>query len=425
MAGSERLSLDFWKFWVGQTISNLGSSFTQWAVPLLVFRLTHSAVNLGIATAATFLPYLLFGLLLGAWMDRVDRKRAMIALDSLNAIVILSIPLVATFWHLSVWWIYGVTFIQSSVFIAFSAGEFAAIPSLVSTDDLVTANGRIQATYSAAQVAGPLLAGALVSLIPLQWVMAFDAASFAVSAVSLATIRKSFNAAAEGEAKDPTTILHDVVEGLRYVLGHPVLRNISLMMALINFVSSTAWAQLVLFASDRLHASVREIGVLFAAGSAGVVVTGLLAGRLRKVFSFTALAMTSLMLMGGLTIVFATMRWFWIALPIWAAQSGLGILFNINTGSLRQAIVPNHMLSRILSIAGVLAWSAIPAGALVGGWVIKTTGNVQAVYAGIGLLVIAIAVFFRFFTALGDAQRYVDERLAEEASLTAEAAPTF
>src|SRR5438874_2038591 len=202
------MSLDFWKFWVGQTISNLGSSFTQWAVPLLVFRLTHSAVNLGIATAATFLPYLLFGLLLGAWMDRVDRKRAMIALDSLNAIVILSIPLVATFWHLSVWWIYGVTFIQSSVFIAFSAGEFAAIPSLVSTDDLVTANGRIQATYSAAQVAGPLLAGALVSLIPLQWVMAFDAASFAVSAVSLATIRKSFNAAAEGEAKDPTTILH-------------------------------------------------------------------------------------------------------------------------------------------------------------------------------------------------------------------------
>jgi len=410
----ERLSLDFWKFWAGQTISNLGSSFTQWAVPLLVFRLTHSAVNLGIATAATFLPYLLFGLLLGAWMDRVDRKRAMIALDSLNTVVIVSIPLVATFWHLSVWWIYGVTFIQSTVFIAFSAGEFAAVPSLVSTDDLVTANGRIQATYSGAQVAGPLLAGALVSFIPLQWVMAFDAASFAISAVSLASIRRSFNAPDEGEAKDPTTIFHDVVEGLRYVLGHPVLRNISVMMALINFVSSTTWAQLVLFASDRLHASTREIGVLFAAGSAGVVVTGLLAGRLRKIFSFTALAMTSLMLMGALTTVFAGMRWFWIAVPIWAAQSGLGILFNINTGSLRQAIVPNHLLSRILSIAGVLAWSAIPAGALVGGWVVNATGKVQLVYAAIGVLVIAIAVFFRFFTALGDAQRYVDERKAEE-----------
>jgi MFS family permease len=137
------LSPDFWKFWAGQTISNLGSSFTQWAVPLLVYQLTHSAVNLGIATAATFLPYLMFGLLIGAWMDRVDRKRAMIALDWLNTIVILSIPLVATFGHLTVWWIYAVTFLQSTIFIAFSAGEFAAIPSLVSTDDLVTANGRI------------------------------------------------------------------------------------------------------------------------------------------------------------------------------------------------------------------------------------------------------------------------------------------
>src|SRR5436305_2557129 len=203
------MSFDFWKFWTGQTISNLGSSFTQWAVPLLVFQLTHSAVNLGVATAATFLPYLLFGLLLGAWMDRVDRKRAMIALDSINAAVILSIPLVAQFGHLTVWLIYGVTFIQSTVFIAFSAGEFAAIPSLVSTDDLVTANGRIQATFSAAQVAGPLLAGTLVAFIPLAWVMAFDAGSFVVSALSLSLIHRTFNVVSE-EPKEKTTIRQDV-----------------------------------------------------------------------------------------------------------------------------------------------------------------------------------------------------------------------
>jgi MFS family permease len=418
------VSSDFWKFWTGQTISNLGSSFTQWAVPLLVYGLTHSALNLGVATAATFLPYLLFGLPLGAWMDRVDRKRAMIALDSLNALVILSIPLVATFGDLTVWWIYGVTFIQSTIFIAFSAGEFAAIPSLVSTDDLVTANGRIQATYSAAQVAGPLLAGALLAVFPLTWVMAFDAGSFAISALSLSLIRGSFNVASD-EPKEPKSILHDVREGLRYVLSHPVLRNISLMMALINFVGATTYAQLVLFATERLDASKREIGLLFAAGSAGVVVTGLLAGRLRKRFSFTALAMTSLMLMGACTMVFAGMRWYWAALPFWAAAGGLGILFNINTGSLRQAIVPNHLLSRVLSIASVLAWSAIPAGALVGGWVVSATGNVALVYGVIGILTICIAAFFRFFTALGDAQRYVDERKAEEEQerVTAEALP--
>src|SRR2546423_2612448 len=181
------------------------------------------------------------------------------------------------------------------------------------------------------------------------------------------------------------------------------------MMALINFVAGTTWAELVLFADQRLDASQRQIGVLFAAGSAGVVVTGLLAGRLRKRFSFTALAMTSLMLMGALIVVFAGMRWYWIALPIWAAQSGLGILFNINTGSLRQAIVPNQLLSRVLSIAGVLAWSAIPAGALVGGWAISATDNVAAVYGAIGVMVVLIAIAFRF-TALGHAEDYLEEQ---------------
>jgi MFS family permease len=414
------MSRDFVKFWVGQTISNLGSSFTQWAVPLLVFQLTHSAVNLGVAMAATFLPYLFFGLPLGAWMDRVDRKRAMVLLDSVNALVILSIPLAAQFGDLSVWLIYAVTFVQSTIFIAFSAGEFAAIPSLVETDDLVAANGRIQATFSAAQVAGPLLAGVLVSFLPIAWVMAFDAGSFAVSALSLALIHGSFNQVGD-EPKEQTTILNDVREGLRYVLGHPVLRNISAMMALINFVNAGVIAELVLFATERLDASKFQIGVLFAAGSAGVVVTGLLAGGLRRRFSFTALALTSLMLMGACLIVFAGMRWYWAALPFWAASSGLGILFNINTGALRQAIVPNHLLSRVMSIASVLAWSAIPAGALIAGWVTSKTGNVAAVYGVIGILIICIAAFFRFFTALGDAQRYVDERQAQEAAEAATA----
>jgi MFS family permease len=196
-------------------------------------------------------------------------------------------------------------------------------------------------------------------------------------------------------------------------------------MALINFVGATTYAQLVLFATERLDASKFQVGILFAAGSAGVVVTGLLAGRLRRHFSFTALAMTSLMLMGGCTIVFAGMRWFWAAVPLWAAAGGLGILFNINTGSLRQAIVPNHLLSRVLSIAAVLAWSAIPAGALLGGWVVHATGNVAAVYGVIGIFTICIAAFFRFFTALGDAQRYVDERETEgeRERLTAETVP--
>src|SRR5690349_13971726 len=80
-AAKDTQQLDFMKFWTGETISNLGSSFTQFAIPLLVFKLTGSALNLGIATALTYLPYLLFGLVIGAWVDRANRKRLMILVD--------------------------------------------------------------------------------------------------------------------------------------------------------------------------------------------------------------------------------------------------------------------------------------------------------------------------------------------------------
>src|SRR5574337_630478 len=173
-----KFNSDFWKYWTGQTISNLGSSITLFALPLLVYKLTGSALTLGITTAAEFLPYLLFGLILGAWTDRVNRKRMMIGTDIARALIITSIPLLYAFGLLTVWWIYIVGFIHATLTICFEAGQFAAIPSLVNQDDLVTANGRIQASYSGASILGPLLAGALVTILPLTSLMLFDGCSF-------------------------------------------------------------------------------------------------------------------------------------------------------------------------------------------------------------------------------------------------------
>jgi MFS family permease len=406
-----RLSGDFSKFWVGQTISNLGSSFSLLALPLIVFQLTGSAVNLAITTAAFFLPYLLFGLVIGAWVDRVDRKRMMIAVDFGRAAVIASIPALSAVDALSVWWIYAVTFLTSTLTIAFDSGEFAAIPSLVDRDDLVTANGRIQASYQAAQFVGPILAGGLLGAgLPIEHVLLLDAGSFLVSAAALGIVRGSFNAPDDPE-REPTSLRRDVVEGLRYVLSHPVLRNISLMMALFNFVGSTTIAQLVLFAKERLDASDSKVGFLFSAGSAGIVVLGLLAGRIRRRLSFSVAALGALMLHGILTFVFAWTEVYWLALPLWGLISGLGLFFNINTISLRQEIVPSHMLGRVVSIAGVLAWSAIPLGTLLGGYVIEATGDVALVYAAIGVLTFLIAFSFRF-TALGHAEDFIEERAA-------------
>ncbi|HYT36392.1 MAG TPA: MFS transporter, partial [Ktedonobacteraceae bacterium] len=285
---TRKFNSDFWKYWTGQTISNLGSSITLFALPLLVYKLSGSALDLGIASAATFLPYLLFGLILGAWTDRVDRKRMMIGTDIGRALIVVSIPLLFALGLLTVWWIYIVAFIHATLTICFEAGEFAAIPSLVNQDDLVTANGRIQASYSGASIIGPLLAGVLVTLVPLSALLLFDALSFLASSFSLALISISFN---KGEKRAPTSIRSDVAEGLRYVFSNPVLRNISIMMALVNFVGSTAYAQLIFFAKVRLQATDFQASLLYSAGSLGVVLLALAAGPLRKHWSFSTVAL--------------------------------------------------------------------------------------------------------------------------------------
>jgi len=161
--------LDFWKFWTGQTISVLGSAFSGFALPLLVFQLTHSALSLAVTTLTWALPHLLFGLVVGAWVDRVDRKRLMIAVDLLLAATMMTIPALAFFHDLNVYWVYGVDFAASTLSLVFQSAEFTAIPSLVGRDDLVTANGRINASYQTAEVLGPAIAGAIVSVVPVTY----------------------------------------------------------------------------------------------------------------------------------------------------------------------------------------------------------------------------------------------------------------
>lgn len=391
-AGSRRLSPDFWKFWVGQTVSNLGNSITLLAAPLAIYDLTGSAVNLGLVSVAQMLPYILFGLVIGAWVDRVDRRRLMISADLVRAVVIATIPLLAWQGSLSVWWIYVVGFVNSTISIAFDSSEFAAIPSLVESDDLVTANGRIQASYSAASILGPLIAGALISFISVEQVFSVDAVSFLISAAALLMVKRSFNSSEPGAVRT-TTIRDDMREGLSYVLRHPVLRNISIMMLLVNFAGSTTYFQLVLFAHDRLNVTGSRLGPLYASASVGIFLISMLAGRLRKRWSFSRVALSALVVSGTAVFLFAWVTNYWLALPLWAVIGGANILFNINTNSLRQTIIPNHLLGRVMSVAMTLASCAVPLGALLGGFAIEQTGA-RTVYAVIGLAIVAIALLF-------------------------------
>ena len=230
--------------------------------------------------------------------------------------------------------IYAVAFVQSTLGILFTCGEFAAIPSLVGRDDLVAANGRIMATNYAGQVVGPILAGALVALISPASLLFFDAGTFFLSALSLAVIRRSFNGV---ERPTPVAagirgLLADVGEGLRYVWSNPILRTISIMMALINFVATTDQTQLVLFAKKVLHASNTEVAVLFAAGAAGVVVVSLSAAPIRRRLSFPVTALGALVVNGLAVTAMALVGNYAAAVVLWAVSSGFGLLLNINTG---------------------------------------------------------------------------------------------
>jgi hypothetical protein len=412
-AGSQRKTLgrDFWLYFSGQLISQVGTSFTFFALPLLVFELTHSATNLAITTASEFVPYLLFGLILGALADRINRKRMMLLTDVARAAVIVVLPALALEGALHVYLIYCVAFVVSTLGILFQCGEFAAIPSLVGRDDLVAANARVMATNSAGQIVGPILAGVLVTILSPANLLFFDAGSFVISAASLALIRGSFNADI-ANPRAPTSgvggLLGDVKEGLRYVWSNPVLRTISIMMALINLVCAPQNSQLVLFAKRALKATNSEVAYLFAAGALGVVVVSLCAAAIRRHLSFAVTALGALVISGLTCMAMAFIGSYYAVLVLWAASSGFGLLLNINTSSLRQAIVPSHMYGRVISIATVLAWSAIPLGALAGAALIKLTGSVADVYAASGALSALIAALF-FFSPIRHGDRYLAE----------------
>jgi MFS family permease len=409
--GRARPGRDFWLYFSGQAVSQLGGSFTTFALPLLVFKLTHSATNLALTTVAEFVPYLLFGLVLGAVMDRFDRKRLMLGADVAQALVIAVIPVLAVSGSLRVADIYAVTFVQSTLGIVFNCGEFAAIPALVGEQELVTANARIMATNNAGQILGPGLAGALVAFVPVADLLFVDAGSFLVSSGCLALIHGSFNAATPGQRPAGSALralLADVREGLAYVWSHPVLRAVSVMMALINFVAATSSSQLVLFARQALHATSSEIGFLYAAGAAGIVAISLVAGPVRRRLSFAVTALGGLVLSGLTMTAMALAGSYPAALVLWAASSGFGLSFNINTVALRQAIVPPPLYGRVVSVAQVLAWSAIPLGSLAGAAAINLSGSVAGVYAVIGALIAVIALAFAA-SPVGHADRYLAE----------------
>ena len=391
----------FWLYFAGQTISNLGSAFTTFALPLLVYRLTGSASDLGASAALTYLPWVLFGLLGGALMDRVDRRRAMIVADVSRACVIAVLPIVSLLGHLELTWIYAVMFVQSSLQIPFLSGEFTAVAALVKPDDLSVANGRISASYSAGTVLGGAAAGLLVGFIPLVDVLWIDSASFALSAISLAAIGSSFNVerpvGLRGVALRQLVVAlaADTRVGLRYVWNDPLLRTLSTLLPVVNLFGSVFTAQLPLFAARRLDASSSEIGFLYAAASTGVVVVSLVVSAISRRFSAATLVIAALIIYGTGITAFGLTTSYPAGVVLEGCIGGATVLLNVTATTLRQRLVPNGLLGRVMNVSLVFAWSAIPIGSFAGGAIITATGHIQYDFAAVGIVIVLAALVAR------------------------------
>ncbi|HEX6478201.1 MAG TPA: MFS transporter [Ktedonobacteraceae bacterium] len=384
---------DFWIFWTGQTISQIGSTLTATALPLLVFKLSGSALDLGLASAATWVPYPLFGLFIGAWVDRVNRKGLMIGLDIARAAVLAVLPALALFGHLPIWWIYLVTFINSTLTVGFQGATNAAIPSLVDQDDLLKANGRIQASAPFATIVGPLLAALLLTATSLQVVLWCDALTFVISAISLALIKTSFNAVAL-QARPKTSLRRDILEGLRYVLAQPVVRTMALFSLLANLAVAVLFPQIVFYAKEVLFASDAQVSQFFTAAGIGAVILMLSAGFLHKRLSYGVILLGSILLSGVSVLVMIAARLYWVDLVCFGVMFGLVGLYDVAFDTILQAIAPNQLLGRVLTFTSVVAIFSVPLSSILGGAVIDQVKNVLLIFGILGAFLIVLALVF-------------------------------
>jgi Major Facilitator Superfamily len=385
---------DFLKLWTGQTISLVGSQITLLALPLTaVLTLRASALQMGLLRAVQYAPAVLLGLFAGVWVDRVRRRPILMAADLGRTALLGSVPLAALLGMLSMGYLYGVAFAVGALTVVFEVAYFAYLPALVGREQLVAANGRLQASESVASIAGPGLGGLLVQVLTAPLAIAGDACSFLVSVLSLGLIRAREPAPAPARDRN---VRREIAEGLGTVLQHPLLRATLLSSGITNFFAAIFNSLTVLYATRQLGISPAGIGGIWVVGSvgglAGAVVVGWVTARV---------GLGPTILLAELLIGAGSLAWPLVAGPVSLAIPvlTLGMLvisagdsfYNINVVSLRQAVVPHGLMGRVNASLRFVIWGAQPLGALLGGVLGETIGLRGALGVAAGGFLFAFA----------------------------------
>jgi len=359
---------DFLLLWSGEAVSQVGTMVSHLALPLLAATaLGATPWEMGLLVAAERAGFLLVGLPAGALVDRLPRRPVMIAADLVRFVLFASVPVA--------WWLGVLTFAQvvavallgglATVF--FDVGYQSILPAVVGRRGLVEGNAKLESTRAAAEATGPALGGGLVQLAGAATAVLLDAATYLVSAAFLARMRTVDVAA----PRDPRRSLRaDMAEGLRYVLGHPLLRPIAACTGTANLFLSVLAAVSVLFLARELGLPAGVIGLVLAAGSVGGVLGALTASRWIGRFGQGRTLMRALLLTGPLALVLplttAGAGLAWYALGTFGSAYG-AVVYNVAQVSFRQSVCPDRLLGRMNASIRFLVWGTIPLGGLLGG----------------------------------------------------------
>lgn len=390
---------NFLKLWFGQTISQFGSQVTLLALPLTAALTLHATpAEMGILSATETAPFLLVGLFAGVWVDRLRRRPILLVTDLARGVLLLAIPLTALLGVLHIGVLYVVAFAVGILTVFFDVAYQSFLPALVGREQLVEGNSKLEVSRSAAQIAGPGVAGGLVQLVTAPFAIVVDAASFLVSALFLAFVRVPEPPAPRAEGQN---IWRDIGEGLGVVFRNPLLRTIAGSTATSNLGNNIWQAILILYMTRRLGLGAGVIGLIFAMGSVGFLCAALVAGRVARWFGLGPAIVGSIGF-GALGCVLIPVAQppaaFAVPLLIVAqfVAGGSGTIYNINQVSLRQAITPDHLLGRMNATMRFIVWGTLPVGALIGGALGGTIGLRPTLV--VGVIIQATAFLWTFFS---------------------------
>jgi predicted MFS family arabinose efflux permease len=378
-------------------VSLLGSQVTQIALPLTAVLSLHAGpVQMGALRVALALPFLLFGLLAGAWVDRRSRLAVLILSSLGQAAMLAVIPALALAGILRIEALYVVAFAVGILTLLFDVAYQAFLPSLMPRDSLVNANSRLETSRSLAQVIGPSIGGVLVQTVTAPIAIVADVASFLFSAAMLRSIEDPETAAPRAASG---SLLEQVREGMGALLGHPVLRSIATATTISNLTIAIATPVLLLYMVRSLHLDATLVGIVLAVNGLGGVLGALAGAGVSRRLPVAGILGLGLVLGGaGTLLVAAASGPPPIALAVLlAGLTTLGFalpFYNVNQLSLRQSLTPDRLQARVHATSRTLTWGALPVGALIGGLLGQHYGlRATLVVSGLGTLVAALIAY--------------------------------